>query len=63
VQVDPQKQRQEWCLVEDALLSVEQVQAGRKAGVLLTALRNDPEIEHLLVKFTASAAQALRVAQ
>ena len=47
----------DWQLVEAAPLSIRQTQAAREAGVLLTALRYEPEVETLMVKLSTAAAK------
>ena len=49
--------KHEWQLVEAAPLSIRQCHAAREAGVLLTALRFEPEVKTMMVKLSASAAK------
>jgi hypothetical protein len=48
-----------WVTVEGAPFNEPQAQAGRVAGLLLTALRCDQETETLVVKTTEQAREAL----
>jgi hypothetical protein len=52
--------RYEWRLIEDAPLTLKEVQAAREAGVLLSALRFETEVETLLIKFSAGAVEAMK---